>query len=179
MLDASCDSVTFSTNGISYSQVCGRVIGYQYASPDALRPDGGYEDLDSPYVDGLSITYGSPRKHIWTLIASWRVMFHDVYTDINCPCNSDSTITVQSFIGDNYFCESGNSMTGFTRKLYTSDPLWDGEGCGGIEGPCCNAPGIPWFHKVLDSSTTDDIELRACGDQYTFDEDVPVSLYEI
>ena len=42
---ASCDSVTFSTNGISYSQVCGRVIGYQWGSPDAIDP---YRDIDSP-----------------------------------------------------------------------------------------------------------------------------------
>ena len=63
------------------------------------------------------------------------------------------------------------------RPLYTDDPLWDGEGCGGGEGPCCNAPGVPWFHKVLNSTTTDYIELRVCGDY--FDEDSPVTLYEI
>ena len=28
-------SVKLPSNGISYSEVCGRVIGYQYASPDA------------------------------------------------------------------------------------------------------------------------------------------------
>ena len=33
----SCDSVTFSTNGTSYSQVCGRVIGYQYGTPDSIH----------------------------------------------------------------------------------------------------------------------------------------------
>ena len=32
----SCVSVKLPSNGISYSQVCGRVIGYQYASPDAV-----------------------------------------------------------------------------------------------------------------------------------------------
>ena len=48
-----------------------------------------------------------------------------------------------------------------------------------MEGPCCNVPGIPWFHKILNSPTTDDIELRVCADQDTGDEDVPVSLYEI
>uniref|UniRef100_A0A1X7SU21 Fibrinogen C-terminal domain-containing protein n=1 Tax=Amphimedon queenslandica TaxID=400682 RepID=A0A1X7SU21_AMPQE len=34
----SCVSVQFPSNGISYSQVCGRVVGYQYASPDAVYP---------------------------------------------------------------------------------------------------------------------------------------------
>ena len=174
--DASCDSVTFSTNGISYSKVCGRVIGYQYASPEALHPYLGYVDIDTFYVDGISITHGSPHQHIWTLISG---NSEDVAFDYNCPCNNGSTATVQSFIGDDYFCESGNSLTNWQYKLYTNDPLWDGEGCGGIEGDCCNAPGIPWFHKVLNSTTTDDIELRVCGDQDTGNEDTPVRLYEI
>ena len=172
----SCDSVTFSTNGMSYSRVCGRVIGYQYGSPDALYPDFGLVEIDTPYVDGVSITYGSPRQHIWTFIAGWRDTNAD---NFDCPCNSGSTASVQSFIGNDYFCESGNSLTNWESILYTDDLLWDGERCGGVEGPCCNAPGIPWFHKVLNSPTTDDIELRVCEDHETSDEDTPVGLYEI
>ena len=64
--------------------------------------------------------------------------------------------------------------------MYTNDPLWDGEGCGIIETECCQVPGIPWFHKVLDTPTMDDIELRVCANQpSTADEDSPVALYEI
>ena len=33
--------------------------------------------------------------------------------------------------------------------LYTSDPLWDGQDCGSLESPCCNVPGIPWFHRDI------------------------------
>uniref|UniRef100_A0A1X7TLT2 Fibrinogen C-terminal domain-containing protein n=1 Tax=Amphimedon queenslandica TaxID=400682 RepID=A0A1X7TLT2_AMPQE len=57
---ASCVSVQFPSNGISYSQICGRVTGYQYFSTDAFH---GPSDLNSPYVDGVSITRGSPRQH--------------------------------------------------------------------------------------------------------------------
>ena len=32
---ASCNSVYYSPDGYAYSKVCGRVTGYQYASPDA------------------------------------------------------------------------------------------------------------------------------------------------
>ena len=61
--------------------------------------------------------------------------------------------------GNDYFCESGTSSPIF--QLYPDDLLWDGEGCGGDEGPCnFPRPGIPWFHKILNSSTTDYIELR-------------------
>ena len=178
-----CNSITFSTNGISYSQVCGRVTGYQYGSTDAISPDHGtgiigHSDINADYVDGVSITRGPPpRRHIWTFIASWR---ETEGGSLTCPCNTGSTTTVQSFIANDYFCESGNPTSSANLgTLYTDDPLWDGEGCGGDEGPCCNAPGIPWFHKVLDSPTTYYIELRVCGDESTGNEDNPVSMYEI
>ena len=165
-----CDSITFSTNGISYSQVCGRVIGYQYATPDSIRST---QSIDSPYVDGVSITHGSPRQHIWTLINAWNEIGQ------RCPCSVGATPSVPSFVGNNYFCESGNPLSGWSSQIYPDDPLWDGEGCGGDEGPCCNVPGIPWFHRALDSTTTDDIELRVCGDEGTTNEDSPIGVYEI
>ena len=45
-----------------------------------------------------------------------------------------------------------------------------------LEGACCTAPGLPWFHKVLNITTTDYLELRVCGDQDS-NEDSPVSFY--
>ena len=175
----SCTSVQFPSNGISYSQVCGRVTGYQYAAPDAIfEPTYSYRnDINSYYVDGVSITRGSPRQHVWTLMAG----FSDSRSSsVECPCNNGSTVSVPSFIGNNYFCESGN--TGFVgyRNLYTSDPLWDGQGCVSVASPCCNVPGIPWFHRDYGSTTTTDyIELRVCGDERNDYEDAPVSYYEI
>ena len=63
--------------------------------------------------------------------------------------------------------------------FYTSDPLWDGQQCSSEEATCCQVPGIPWFHRVLPSATSDFIELRVCGDQGQFNEDAPVALVEI
>ena len=66
-----CDSVTFTTYGVQYRQVCGRVRGYQFRSPDAFEYCSSPCTIDGPYVDGVSITHGaSPRKHIWTYAAS-------------------------------------------------------------------------------------------------------------
>ena len=185
--DGSCQSVQFPSNNISYSQVCGRVVGYQYASPDAV--DGSvitpqHNNISSYYVDGVSITHGSPRQHIWTLIAGLiEASLHNNEGYTNCPCSQGSlqNSTLQSFIGNDYFCESGNPSTNgsFEYKLYTQDPLWDGKGCGSLEGNCCSVPGLPWFNNILNSTTTDYIELRVCGDQDTHDENVPVSFYEI
>ena len=180
----SCQSVQFSPNNISYSQVCGRVVGYQYRSTDAVYSGGSsaHNNMNSYYVDGVSITHGSPRKHIWTLMAGLSdTSFYEGVGNTNCPCSQGSLQTPQSFIGNDYFCESGNPSTQGSWKstLYTQDPLWDGKGCGSLEGNCCLAPGLPWFNKILNSTTTDYIELRVCGDQGVSDEDVPVSFYEI
>ena len=182
----SCVSVQFPSNGISYSQVCGRVTGYQYTSPDASDPLHGTEshyDINSYYVDGVSITRGSPRQHVWTLMAGVyeASIHHDGH--FNCPCSQGSpqNSTLQSFIGNDYFCESGNPATDGSIQsiLYTSDPLWDGKGCGSLEGVCCAAPGLPWFNKVLNTTTTDYLELRVCAEEGTGNEDAPVSFYEL
>ena len=176
----SCVSVQFPSNGISYSQVCGRVTGYQYYTPDAVHDYFGsnHNNLNGDYVDGVSITCGSPRQHVWTLMAG--NYERNVNSGHNCPCATGSTQQVQSFVGDYYFCESGIAGSSYQQQLYTSDPLWDGQGCGSAESPCCNVPGIPWFHRDYGNTTTTDyIELRVCGDEGTDNEDTPVSYYEI
>uniref|UniRef100_A0A1X7UWI6 Fibrinogen C-terminal domain-containing protein n=2 Tax=Amphimedon queenslandica TaxID=400682 RepID=A0A1X7UWI6_AMPQE len=182
----SCVSVQFPSHGISYSQVCGRVVGYQYGSTDAVDDAWGsnHNNLNADYVDGVSITRGSPRQHVWTLMAG----LHEATTAhcngrYNCPCSEGSpqNSTLQSFIGNDYFCESANPATddSWQHSVYTSDPLWDGEGCGSLEGNCCNATGLPWFNKVLGTTTTDYLELRVCADEGTGNEDAPVSFYEL
>ena len=192
-----CTSIQFPSNGISYSQVCGRVEGYQYRAPDAVYPGDytseeygsvitqSHTDINSYYVDGVSITCGSPRQHVWTLMAGLSTAGVTSWNDdarTICPCSPDSPqkSTLQSFIGNDYFCESGNPATDGSYKdtFYSSDPLWDGKDCSS-EGDCCTAPGLPWFHKVLNTTTTDYLELRVCGDEGTADEDTPVSFYEL
>ena len=195
----SCKSVQFPSNGISYSQVCGRVVGYQYASTDAVYPglydhevygsiiNGNHLNLNSYYVDGVSITRGSPRQHVWTLMAGLSQAGNHSWTGhndarYNCPCSpgSPQNSTLQSFIGTDYYCESGNPATdgAGSGTFLTSDPLWDGKGCIS-QGNCCDRPGLPWFNKVLSSVTADYLELRVCADESSDNEDSPVGFYEI
>ena len=61
---AGCSSVYFSTFDVPYTEVCGRAVGYQYRSADAFHD----HDIDDSYVDGLSITYDTPRHHLWTYV---------------------------------------------------------------------------------------------------------------
>ena len=71
------------------------MIGYQYGSLDGFPPDlgGGYlynPNIDNIYVDGV---YDSnPRKHVWTLGVG---VFAHVADEYCCPCNTDSTGTIQ------------------------------------------------------------------------------------
>ena len=53
-----CSNTSISTYGISYRQVCGRVTGYQYGTPDAFYPSlVGGQTLKSYYVEPY--THGS------------------------------------------------------------------------------------------------------------------------
>ena len=171
---SSCDSVYFSTGGYVYSQVCGRVTGYQYASPDATAhishiPE---EIINGPYLDGVSVTYGMPRMHIWSLYGS---------TDSSRCCGNHVDIVASlSFIGNNTFCDTGNPYNSpWEHSLFTEHPLWDGITKCPRSPTCCAPHSGPWFHTTLPHLTIDDIEVRICGDQHTGDEDTPVELIEI
>uniref|UniRef100_A0A1X7SRF7 Uncharacterized protein n=1 Tax=Amphimedon queenslandica TaxID=400682 RepID=A0A1X7SRF7_AMPQE len=172
---AGCRSNIFQTNGISYSQICGKVVGYQKGSTDA-----GYaniNDINDAYIDGVSITRGSPRRHVWSYIAGLRSKINGVST---CPCNNGTTNTIQSFVGEHYYCESGTNSELSNTKVYTTDPLWDGNNCPSVEASCCNGTGLMWFFRDYGNATiTDYIELRVCGIAGWGNEDTPVQLYEI
>ena len=176
----SCASTTFSLNGVKYSKVCGKIIGYQYGSPDAFRLYYINRGLtvDDQYVDGVSLTHGqTPRKHIWTFAAA---LDETRNYDVVCPCTkTDSPYTgvVPPFIGQDYFCDTG-SRNSFQYHFYSADPLWDGSGCGSTSS-CCGFNNPPWFCKQLPQPTTDDIEMRVCADQATNDEDVALESVEI
>ena len=174
-----CNSTIFSTFGINYYKVCGKVRGYQYGSCDAFYPQNA--GIDSYYVDGVSITYGqNPRKHIWTYACG--LSEHRVDAS-GCPCNtgySGGRNVTSSFIGNHYYCESGHNLgKKWTNVLYTNDPLWDGKNCDSNEASCCTNSKMPWFYRVLDDMTQNDIELRVCGDYGIPDEDTPLDIIEI
>ena len=173
----SCNSKVFSTNDMTYFEVCGRALGYQYGSTDANGSNqDGHNDIDSYYLDGISITHGTPRQHIWT----YMVGYSEVRSvDSDCPCNVGNNVGVQSFIGNDYYCESANPNSYSSLKLFTEDTIWDGKGCHNNEAPCCKHPNLPWFYKAFDTATDDDIEIRICGDESTSNEETPVSLYEV
>ena len=66
--NAGCYSSSFSTLNIPYSRVCGMAVGYQKGGVDAFAGiHFSSRSINGPYVDGISITYGTTRKHIMDL----------------------------------------------------------------------------------------------------------------
>ena len=159
--DEGCSSAMFPVQGVEYSQVCGKIIGYQIGSTDAF--EGSVRDIDATYVDGISLTYGSnPRNHIWTFVAALHE--HHSQKDSVCPCTDtrwNPPPVVPSFIGNDYFCDTG-SENHVSNTYYDDDPLWDGAGCGEYN-TCCDLNSPPWFRKEISPPISDDIEVRLCS----------------
>ena len=171
-----CASVPIPVQ-VSYSQVCGIVKGYQDTSPDAFEPVSlGYNTIDTYYVDGVSITHGSPRRHLWTYANGVSELYGG--EQYRCPCdrsNPNDRRYVPTFVGENFYCESGYSGTEFQRRVAWEDPLWDGQNCVAPGSKCCERYG--WFHRDV-SSSTDDIELRICAHNGISNEDTLINHYE-
>ena len=155
ILSGGCTSVNFPTFDVPFTKVCGRALGYQYGHTDAFN--GG--TIDSEYVEGLSVTHGTPRNHIWTFVAGYSKDDHNFCC--NCPCASPNPgPAAPSFVGENFFCESG--ITGIHEdQWYLDDPLWDSQGC--ASGSTCCDRGGPWFTTTLSQVASDDIEVRWCS----------------
>ena len=175
-----CSSVTYTVPS-NYSQVCGKIIGYQVGSPDTFGDTGRGTNpsIDTFYVDGVSLTHGNPRQHIWTFAAG----LDEVATgpQSNCPCTHTPTASQATlppaFVGNDYFCDTGTSGH-FSFAFQPDDPLWDGAGCGPLN-TCCSFNNPPWFYRQLPQHTTDDIEMRLCFDQGGVDEGMVVEMVDI
>ena len=169
-----CTSVTFSSNRVPYTKVCGRARGYQYGTTQSFS---GYysnaQSLAGYYVQGLSVTHGIPRNHVWTSAAGVNKNLES-YT-YQCPCAVIHFRVAPPFVGESYFCESGNAK-GTESRWYLDDPLWDSQGCAS-GSTCCNRGG-PWFTTTLNQEVSNDIEVRWCRNGYS-NQNFGVDLLEI
>ena len=169
-----CSSAHFYMNDIPYEHVCGQVVGYQKGTPSAF--DSQRSSLDSNYVEGVSITMGSPRKHVWTYAVG--LSDDGNYPSWNCPCATIPGRSPPAVVGDDYYCESGDVGGYDFNAYYLTDPLWDGDGCSSTNG-CCSQIGMPWFYKSLPQQDTGDFEVRICKDENHANEDIAVEKVEL
>ena len=168
-----CRSVKLSSLGIKYSKVCGMVTGYQSGSPDAFRIVRA-KNVRGNYVDGVSITQGSGRKHIWTYAAGINENYR---VESGCPCNEGNTRKAPWFVRNSFYCESAYKHGIFHPTTFNVfDKLWDGHKFRGGERKCYKR-AMPWFYRSLRAST-DYIEVRICTNEHTWNENVGIGEYE-
>ena len=177
-IDRGCSSVTYPAGG-SYTNICGRVRGYQFYSPNAFE-GSTRNSINDPYVEGISITRGNPRQHVWTY-ASYHHEEQNRIVDFVCPCgrsDSNDYSYVPTFVGRDFHCETAFAAETGSRRIAWENPLWDGAGSAcGTGGRCCATFG--WFHKTVSPSTSDHIEVRWCAGSPMNNEDVLTELVEI
>ena len=160
---AGCYSKVFAVNSTRYHKIRGFVRGYQKDSTDSFDSRQGVRGINEAYVDGVSITLGNPRKHVWTYVVGCADSSN--HPTSNCPCSAIPGPAAPAFVGEHYYCESGNNGQFASNGYYIDDPLWDGAGCVHAKNTCCNAVGLPWFFRELPTMQHEDIEIRICTDE--------------
>lgn len=128
------------------------------------------ETINQTYVDGISITHGIPRRHIFTYAATlwWG----------SCPCRDGRP--GPAFVGNSSYC--GDQVLApeedWKEKWYTNNILWQAAtGC--IDFECVN-DFRPWFSvETTNGVTSDPVEIRSCQDQHYPDEAIGIAHLEI
>ena len=170
-----CSSVTFPVN-TTYCHVCGYARGYQYYTMDAFW-QSPIRTINDAYIDGISITQGNPRKHLWTLAVGFSEL-HTTNLEVRCPRDLDpfDFTIVPVFVGNNFYCETGFPHAMIEARIAWEDPLWDGQQCVSSTVQSCSRYG--WFHRDI-APSQEDIEVRWCSDEIRSDEDFYTDLLEI
>ena len=97
--------------------------GLSATSTDTFLAGSGWS-IDISYVDGISMTHGSPRQHTWTFAAG--LDEGTSFPAATCPCVSGSTASthIPSFVGQNYFCKTAISeWNGFNGVFSNSGQM--------------------------------------------------------
>ena len=96
----------------------GRVLAYQHGSGDASAIGSNIDSHDDTDLDSVGITHGSPpHQYIWTYMAGVSEVLNA------CPYNDGSTVVVQSFVGDDYYCESDNPLGNIGTMFFQQHAL--------------------------------------------------------
>ena len=175
--DDYCSSVSFPVD-YHYTQVCGRATAYRIGAASGFYAwNDRKQTLNGYYVDGLSLTHGSPRKHIWTFASGAFSGSGRQMERYRCPCDPGNSYGSPPFVGNDYFCDSVATYEQWgTQHFFWDNALWDGidllNSCYGLNNP-------PWFFKTLTDPSSDDIELRLCLLQPDFISNIGIERLEV
>src|SRR5690606_32420480 len=155
-----------------YSEVRGFVRAYASGGTDAFRDTG--PNAEGLYLDGIAITVGSPRRHVFAFASGVSDAFGPGYPGSECPCEGGPQPPL--FVGDAYRCESARASVDAagTRDWDHDDVLFDGED---IDAETCvNSPeSHPDFSAVIGGPTTEVLEVHVMQSQDPADEDLALS----
>jgi len=90
--------------------VCGRLRGYQVGRSDAFGPYVNDQTNADVVVDGVMISHGSAKSHIW-VYATGNHRTPSSQSNIVCP-SADPRFNgvVPAFIGNDYYCAYSNTI---------------------------------------------------------------------
>ena len=153
--DNICFSHTFHVKR-NYTRVCGRVIGYQSdKNTNRFRLSSNIK-INSHYPGGVLITSRNYSTPLWM----YAVGNYNATNNEQDPCfnrtyftNSFNILDFENH--DHSSCKSGPNVA-------WDGPLWFGDGCVTPSNMTCPE----WFNRQV-NRTTEDIEVRWCGDVYT------------
>ena len=181
-----CDSIMYAITGKPYSQVCGRIRGYQVGLPSAFSPfiNNNLLGLGDAFVEGivLSQVATSTENHIWTFAAGAEQQVDNTLLNY-CPCLvgeqtfvNDNGGMIPGFLNGNYFCESVLTVSP-PFDIEDSDPLWDGLNCAD-DSECCICPR-PHFTQVFTAATNFPIKVSLCFAQDATSANIGIEQMEI
>ena len=158
-----CSEADFVIND-PYTRVCGRVRAFQFGIPDAFAGfNSDEQDLDEPYVSGVSVTNTDEDVHIWTYAAGATEDRLHAQTAPNTLCPCDGGPDSPPYVGRNYFCESASTSRFDADATFFPNLLWDGKDCISSSTCCCKPNYFrEYFFREFESSTSDDIRARIC-----------------
>ena len=91
----------------------------------------------------------------------------------NCPCTTHGGPDPPVFVGNDYYCESGNDVDQFppVDKYYNR--------CVSDRNYCCAIVGLPWFFQKFPISQQNDVEVKLCQFSAFIQEAVPIDLLQL
>ena len=113
-------SAYFSNNNINSNCICGKVLSYQSISADGFTAYNLLgKPIDSQYLDSVSFTMGSSRKHVWSYAAG---VIQSSQFSGNCPCARYPGTSPPIYVQNQCYFESSSALLYFFTALHCFVP---------------------------------------------------------
>ncbi|MCC7075146.1 MAG: hypothetical protein IT383_27785 [Deltaproteobacteria bacterium] len=127
---------------------------------------------DARYVDGIALTIGAPRRHVFAFVQGLGDAFGPGLLGSECPCSGGPQ--APSFVASAYVCEEPRLSVDGTGRFYdNSDVLFDGLD---VDEVSCQGSieSAPDFQASVGAATIEDLQLHVMMSQGPGDEDLAI-----